>query len=129
MVEIRGKGKGAVRVFGENGVPLDLFEMEEICLSHDPVERSFSYRHSKEVPGINDHIRNYTGTVKIDELPEGRSAITWSLTVDCDPKQKEELGQFYSDLYGLFINNLKQHLAGETIAAQILQKLENASAA
>lgn len=56
-------------------------------------------------------IENYTGTMQVDELENGRSEFTWSSTFDAAEGAKDDIIEALENLYTLGVEGVQQRFS------------------
>lgn len=99
-----GTGIGAVRTL----TLADGGEVKEKLESLDPDQHLLTY----SIVESPMPIQNYTGTMQVDELEEGRSMFTWSSTFDAADGTEDDMKEALEGLYNLGVEGLQQRFSG-----------------
>jgi mxaD protein len=94
-----GSGVGAVRTL----TLADGGEVKEKLESLDPDKRVLTY----SIIMSPMPIQNYTGTMQVDELENGKTKFTWSSTFDAAEGAEDDMKEALEGLYSLGVQGLK----------------------
>jgi hypothetical protein len=81
-------------------------QLKERILEVDHARRVFRY-------SIDEHplpARNLTGTVKISDLGDGATAVSWGAQFEVEPAYRNELEGMFRDVYDQAIQGLEAFL-------------------
>lgn len=82
--------------------------LKERILLRDDATRTFVY-------AIDSHplpARNVVGTIRIDDLGNGRSHVTWSASMALDPKSAEQIMAMVTGMYDAGLASLQGYHSG-----------------
>ena len=100
---LEGSGVGAIRTFLAGGVP----QAREQLVAYDPAARTLSYTIVESpLPA-----RDYRATIAIRDAGAGRSTIVWSSSFEPAGLPEADTRALIEQIYGSFVDTLKQHLA------------------
>ena len=95
-----GEGEGATRILR---LP-DGGEFHERLESLDDASRTLVYKTLKSpLP-----IENYVGTVKVEDVGEGRTKVSWSCRFDADPEVAQPMTEMFQNAYADGIQGLER---------------------
>ncbi|MDZ7659013.1 SRPBCC family protein [Fodinibius sp.] len=101
---IEGNGVGAVRTLTLQ----DGGKVKEKLESLDKAKRVLKY----SILDSPMPIQNYTGTMQVDELEDGRSKFSWSSTFDAADGMEDDMKEALEGLYNLGVKGLQQRFSG-----------------
>lgn len=100
--EIEGSGSGAVRTLTLQDGAI----VKEKLISRDDAQRKLTY----SILESPMPIKNYTGTMQVEESDNQTSVFTWSSTFETDQAAEEDMIQALEGLYAMGAEGLRKKL-------------------